>query len=647
MERFKLRLLPCLAILILAINTNFAADHTSAAGAGGDSSLSARLSDWWVSLSPDRSLISAVKDSNLAGVQQALRLGANPNIYTEEEQYSSNHWNSMITNHAVSVILTEPLLCYCIRARPNLQIVTALLIAGADLSRSIKYCFKVNKGNAAYSDYVVEPAKYTDLFSAIEKVDESILEVLVRHISTAVVRNQALLMACRLGYGKIVAQLISAGVNINYSQMSWFLIKDHDIMILNTPLALAVKYDRIAIVKILLAAGVQVNQPLTNDYGIVALAKSPAVLNLLIAAGANINAQSSLNNWGIYRPNKKDLIKILIAAGAKVTGNAYRYHTFVAKAYKEVIENSSKLQSSLATESLKSIMQAIYDGVRAEDIQIALQKLVTDIKSDAIYEIIDSLILNKIDLKFKDKINCSLLDCAILANNYKAVDALLLQGFDEHDLHPDTIPNLLACSALKQQSSAAGAALSSGSTSFGLDHAGNVTLGEYQIGGIIGWSKAVDSSIEQLCLPNLYISDLNQDICERIGVDSTQVEEFAKSCLILKMLQDLEIAHYGLAAIAAVGGDTGFTAGSVPVRYTAVKRHKILEILRMQLAERDSCMAGLQSVAMPVRAARIDPEFGIEMVPMHGGRERYANVAAGRHPLQNANGGWSEGKDSE
>ncbi|HLB40173.1 MAG TPA: hypothetical protein VJJ83_00135, partial [Candidatus Babeliales bacterium] len=348
---------------------------------------------------------------------------------------------------------------------------------------------------------------------------------------------------------------------------------------------------------------------------------------------------SSLNRLNISVPSDSELIRMLLLAGTIVTPKVLKYpsrpwnrpeKSTIQRLHRKLLKNSQQLQRSVAQYKVNDIIRSIRAGIHPIDLRRSLQSLVAEIKTDVIYEIIDSLALNKIDLQTPDALGCTLLDSAVLANNYKAVDALLLQGFTEQHLHPDTIPNLLTITALP--------AGDTGTTaSWAIDQMGNLLCGERSVAMILNWEHAVTQTDEQIYLPSLKVAHLVASIAEHMSLDPAQVLEFAKGSLIMKLLQDNTMAQTDLAATAAAGHDTGFMAGSVPLRYTAVKRRAILETLRMQLAERDSRAAGLQQKTTRIQTATVDPEFGVEMVPMHSGRTRYAHQAD--------DGGWYEAKD--
>lgn len=673
-------LLPALTWVIVGLTSiaSVAADGSGAAAAGtGTPSWRERFSDWRVSRDPNGSLASAIERGDVAGVQQALRLGADPNHLVS----SNGDTNSVIKSTAVgdTTCRTESILAHMLRYYPQLEITNALLAAGANLNQGATYY--INHYAPDYNNpemggaFTAGPVQQIhDLFVDIAEISEPIFAVLISPISrlNRETRNNALLAACRAGHTNIVSSLLRSGADINYRSqpktpletavfhgqidVARLLLEhganvDQQIRffdesgrlaenIMGTILRLAVKKDDCSLIKMLFAKGAKL--PSGVPFIIFDI-KSVAVLNLLLAAGLDINAPSILKHACFCEPRDKAVIRALILAGAQVTPAALQYHTEMAKIYAEVMDNSRRLQASVATENITTMLRAIKAGALTADVISSLQKLVADVKSDAIYEIIDGLALNNIDLKVKDTANCTLLDCAVLANNYKAVDALLLHGFMASDLHPATIPNASACfNGIINIEVAEGSAET---TSLALDYAGNVMVDTQKIGEVFNWSKAVDSTIEHLCLPTLRVADLNTELCTRLSIDESRILEFAKSCLIIKLLQDSDMAQSGVAAIAASGGATGFSAGSIPMRYTTARNHEILETFRMQLAERDSYAAGLQQVVVSAPSASREPGVWIEMVPLHGGRERYVNQAAGRHPLQDENNGWSEGKD--
>lgn len=702
----KILSLALLAGLLTATHSGCAAD-----GAGTPQrSIWARFDSWLDRiLGPNNILTVAVKSGNLADVQRALRLGADPNLYISSETHSDNalpesNWTIKLGDHNC-VKVSEPALAYCIRYQPNLQIVQALLTAGARINAPITYAFETRSGESLNYTYRTGPTHtLPDLFYVIKFINEPILTCLIAQPLTNDARQRALMMACRLDYTAIVDRLIALGVDVNHLQIDsvldepqlkptiltaltplmtavihnrlevaklllthganaqqvvaqsgsrsaprayaslqhWPVPADGN-FIMQTVLSLALGYDRLELVDLLLAHGAPVNYDV-DLVGSVALARSPAVLAHLIAAGADLQAPSSLNRVHISTPNDRKLIEMLLLAGTVVTPAVLGYpgklwdhpeKSTIQQIYQKLLKNNQQLQRSVAQHKVSDIIRAIRTGIHPVDLRRSLQSLVTEIKTDVIYEIIDSLALNKIDLQIPDELGCTLLDSAILANNYKAVDALLLHGFTEQHLHPDTIPNLLAVTALPvSKSSASG---SDTTANWALDHTGNLLCGERRVAMILNWEQAVTQTDDQTCLPNLKVSDLDAMIADRMSFDKAQVLEFAKGSLIMKLLQDSAMAQTDLAATAAAGHDTGFMAGSVPLRYTAVKRRTILETLRMQLAERDSRAAGFQQIAKRVQTAAVDPEFGIEMMPLYGGRKRYAHQAD--------DGGWYEAKD--
>lgn len=267
--------------------------------------------------------------------------------------------------------------------------------------------------------------------------------------------------------------------------------------------------------------------------------------------------------------------------------------------------------------------------IKLVDTLKAQHALVTQNQHGDVYEMIDDLVLYKTDRRIRNRDSRSLLDSAVLANNYKAVDALLLHGFSEQELLTDSVASLIATTAIKRKSVAGSGAIADCT----LDKYGNLVLGERKIAEIGNWYDAVTNTSAQAKLPHLRITSLERDLDSVINASEVAILDFAKANLIIKLLQDRDMARTGLAAMAVEGGATGFMAGSIPLRYTAAKSGEILENLRMQRAERDSRAAGLQSIAKPARAAASGSELGFEMMPMRGGRERYAGA------------GWDEDKD--
>ena len=672
----RLRKLCLFSMITITGALSALADPAGPTAGAAASSWRARFSDWRVSRDPNGSLESAIEFSDLAGVQQALRLGANPNLLMS----SIGDINSVIKSNSFgdTVCRTEPILAHMLRYYPHLEITNALLAAGADLNHSATYYISHYESDpdpeapGITTHGPVQPIH--DLFVDIAEISEPIFTALISPIArlNRETINNALLAACRAGHTNIVRSLLHHSADVNYLDQQM------------TPLSAAVSYGHVDLAQLLLEQGANVNPPIqfrdalghisTNyagnilrlavgkdDCGLIKLllaadaallsqvpfiifaVKSIAVLDLLVAAGLDINAPSILNIVSFNKPDAKVVIRALILAGARVTPEALQHHAELAKIYAEVMDNSRRLQAAVATESITTMLRAIRAGTLVADLLSALQRLVAEVKSDAIYEIIDGLVLNKIELKAKDTSGCTRLDAAVLANNYKAVDALLLHDLRTSDLHPDTLSNASAC--FNGTINLGAAETATETASLALDYAGNIMLGTQKIGEIFNWSKAVDSTIEQLGLPTLRVADLNTELCTRLEIDESRVLEFAKFCLILKLLQDSDMAQSSLAVRAIDGGATGFLPGSIPMRYTSARNREILETLRMQLAERDSQVAGLQQAAILAPSATREPCVWIEMVPLHGGHERYANQAAGRHPLQDENNGWSEGKE--
>lgn len=488
-------------LLLMSIGLSVPAINFAADGAGtpaaGDRSWRERFSDWRVSGNPNGSLVSAVESGDLAGVQQALRLGANPNCVMVNHGSQNSTVSLLSSPTFTTLVTTEPILAHTLRCYPKLEIVNALLAAGADINQNISYYLSHwesdPSGNPDLPGIVTNGPveQLPNLFAEIAEIKQPVFETLMRQRLTAATANSALLAACRSKHGRIIGRLLDRGASIDWTA------------------------------------------------------------------------------------------------------------------------NQTKLDTML-TDTLK-----------------AQHKLVTSVKSDDIYEQADDLVLNKTDCRIKNQDQYSLLDSAVLANNYKAVDVLLLNGFSEQDLRVDSIPNLLAITALKLNAGADGCA----SVESALDKYGNLLVGERKIAEIGNWYDAVAGTSDQVYLPNLRITSLRRDLDPSLEINEEAILDFAKANLIIKLLQDRDMARSGLAEIAVDGGATGFMTGSVPVRYTAVKSRKILENLRMQLAERDSRAAGLQTVAKPVRTAKADSELGFEMMSMRGGRERYAG------------GGWDESTD--
>ncbi|HLB40412.1 MAG TPA: hypothetical protein VJJ83_01355 [Candidatus Babeliales bacterium] len=688
------KLLLSLLITGLTINcTNFAAETGAGAGAqasahGGNanenSSWTAKFSELWIRMFPNHSLKSAIENGDLLGVQKALRLGANANYIVENCNSNNNYCYTTPRSKGSTYDFTEPILTYCVRLYPNQAIIMALLAAGANLANQVMRITKDTRG------YVTSKQSCGSLFFSIRQIDEQSFSTLINQDLTPEVRNQALLQACRLGYANAAQRLIAAGADVNhvYENCTTFgsaIINHHTAIVelllsydaainqqniayaeapdslmgywhdwVLTPLQLAVKLDQLDTIKLLLKAGADVKQSIVSlqhhlnavfpsqGYSLVAAAKSVTALNLLIMAGADINGCSSMNDYLVTEPKDKELIKTLILAGAKVMREAYIYNNTVAEAVKEISRNTSHLQKNAVSYNIQQVMAMIRRGVTSAGLLVYLQQLVTELQSDAIYEIIDSLALNHVDLKLKDHLNQSALDCAILANNYKAVDALLLHGLGDHDpesgttkdLHADTMANLLAATTI-EQSKATDDGLEDPTIHLEIDLHGNVLHRGQKIAEIANWAAAVAPSAstagdahEQLCLPNLRVASLNRTWAHSMEVDESKVLAHAKAILIAKLLGDKEMAQSNAAALATTGHDTGFATSSVPIRYTASKRQTILENMRMQYAERDSLATGsLSPIAATVNTdIYTNPEAGVEMVAMSDGRKRYKHL---------------------
>ena len=118
--------------------------------------------------------------------------------------------------------------------------------------------------------------------------------------------------AARWGYVELVIFLLNIGMNPNERARDF-----------HTPLTSAVRYNKLAVVEVLLKAGADVNKPIgaatslfiASHMGYVELVK------LLIKAGAEINKQAAGGKTPLYIAVKKghhQVVKLLLDAGADV-----------------------------------------------------------------------------------------------------------------------------------------------------------------------------------------------------------------------------------------------------------------------------------------------------------------------------------------
>jgi uncharacterized protein len=149
----------------------------------------------------------------------------------------------------------------------------------------------------------------------------------------------ALMLASKGGYIEIVKMLLAAGADVNakgkYGETTLIQTADRDMGAGLTQDPLAARTRTIEMVKLLLAADADVNAK--NDKGDTALIRSSMVgsvevVKLLLAAGADVNASASQALIMASNNGRIEVVKQLLAAGADVNAKGQFGETALKRA---------------------------------------------------------------------------------------------------------------------------------------------------------------------------------------------------------------------------------------------------------------------------------------------------------------------------